>query len=213
MYLEFSIQDVDQKSLFFKISNALSLSSNEKPINGKYEGLYAIYKDGSCYYVGYSQNLASRVATHIRGKYQSCDTIRLFIPSSCLFDRFYTLNKEGRKEVLLKNEKTLMSILKPIENLNIDMDHKPDEKYCIGFSEIEKLLSTDAINHESYRNAVECELGSFVIEKDRFNNLAIFDESSLDSDFSPVINRIDREFLYFECLGKRDSVCFSKGVK
>jgi hypothetical protein len=124
----FSIQDLEQKELFFKLSNAFSLRENAV-LSRKVSGLYAIFQDGVCHYVGLSTNLPSRLATHLRGKYASCTTIRVYLPEENGFPDFYERNESARKEILSLNEKALMAYLKPIDNIDIDMDFQLEEKY------------------------------------------------------------------------------------
>jgi hypothetical protein len=124
----FSIQNVEQKELFFKLSNAFSLRENTV-LSRKVSGLYAIFKNDICLYVGLSTNLPSRLATHLRGKYSSCTTIRVYLPEENGFPDFYERNEPARKEILSLNEKALMAYLKPIDNLDIDMDFQLEYKY------------------------------------------------------------------------------------
>lgn len=89
----------------------------------KMAGIYAIYKDDLCLYVGQSKNLASRIATHLCGKYQTCTNIYAWKIEDIGFSDYRTYIKEIQQQILDKSEKYLMSILKPIENLDIDMDY------------------------------------------------------------------------------------------
>lgn len=108
----------DSKNLYFKLSNSLSICASEHQSDTfKFSGVYAIFKGDSCYYVGQSQNIASRLSHHISGKYSSCDKIKIFMPQPNGFCTFYSQPKESRKKILENNEMLLMSILKPVENL------------------------------------------------------------------------------------------------
>ncbi len=108
----------DSKELFFALSNSLQIVSPEnKSPTHKFAGLYAIYKSDTCYYVGQSQNLPSRISQHLSGKYSSCDRIAIYFATDNGFDDFYERCKDSRKIILETNEMALIERLKPIENL------------------------------------------------------------------------------------------------
>jgi len=119
----------DSKELFFALSNSFQIASpdNKSPTH-KFAGLYAIYKGCTCYYVGQSQNLASRISQHLSGKYSSCDRVAVYFATNEGFDDFYDRDKESRKLVLENNEMMLIKRLKPIENLiTPNSYYNPDE--------------------------------------------------------------------------------------
>lgn len=93
-----------QKELFFQIKSELKKSDNEDKICG----VYAIFKDNICLYVGQSKNISSRIATHLCGKYAECDKVLIY------------KSLEDVEFDLIPTEKFAMSILKPIENVLID---------------------------------------------------------------------------------------------
>ena len=62
-------QEFNQKVLYFKLNNTFNLQVDSE-LNHKFSGIYAIFKDDICLYVGQSSNLASRIATHLKGKYK-----------------------------------------------------------------------------------------------------------------------------------------------
>mgnify|MGYP005614543251 FL=1 len=72
MFCFFS-KNISQKELFFQINHVINNGKNEKGI----KGVYAIFKNDICLYVGQSSNIASRLATHISGKYS--DSTKIFI--------------------------------------------------------------------------------------------------------------------------------------
>lgn len=127
MLAHFSIQDLEQKELFFKISNCLSLLDSELFKSGKMAGLYLIIKDNYPVYAGQSKNIASRIATHLRGKYKECDYVMIFPMVTNGFHDFYERTEQSKNDILLANEKLLMSTFKPTENIMIDMDFKLEE--------------------------------------------------------------------------------------
>lgn len=108
----------DSKELYFKLNNSLNIcASDYQSQTFKFAGIYAIFKGGICYYVGQSQNLASRLSQHLSGKYQDCDKVKIFMPQPNGFSKFYFQPKDDRRQILENNEMLLMSILKPVENL------------------------------------------------------------------------------------------------
>lgn len=146
MLAHFSIQDIEQKELFFKISNSLSLLNRDMLKNGKMSGLYLIIKDKYPVYAGQSKNIASRLATHLRGKYQECDYIVIFPVTINGFPDFYDRDESSQNDILLANEKLLMSTFKPTENIMIDMDFSLDEEKSMEWS---SLINTEP---ESVKN-------------------------------------------------------------
>lgn len=94
----------DQKKLYFKINNHFE---------EKASGLYAIYKDSICLYVGQSSNLASRIATHLKGKYEECDMIEVYVDTEEIGE-------------LIQYEKQMIQKLKPIENVLADYSEEID---------------------------------------------------------------------------------------
>ena len=103
MFCFFS-KNISQKELFFQINHVINNGKNEKGI----KGVYAIFKNDICLYVGQSSNIASRLATHLSGKYS--DSTKIFI--------FEQTNEED----LIINEKYCIQKLKPIENILVDYD-------------------------------------------------------------------------------------------
>lgn len=121
MYIEIhNAEELTQKVLYFKLNNCFNMET-ENEINHKFCGLYAIYKDDICLYIGQSQNLASRIATHIKGKYKNATNIYLWNIENLGFYDFSEREKTSQKNILNNSEKWLMKELKPIENLDIDM--------------------------------------------------------------------------------------------
>ena len=117
MFTTFDRED-DSKALYFKLNSSFQIVSTENQSSTfKFAGLYAIFKDDICYYVGQSQNLASRISQHLTGKYESCDKVILYLAKSNGYDDFDGRSKEARRSILELNEFHLMKILKPIENL------------------------------------------------------------------------------------------------
>lgn len=134
-------KSIDSKLLYFKLGSSFQIVASDYLSDSyKLAGLYSIYKDGICYYVGQSQNIASRISQHISGKYSSCDTINIYAASCAGFEDFYSRNKESRKAILEYNEMILMQKTKPIENLiTPGSDFHYDEN---------KVFST--LNHEDF---------------------------------------------------------------
>lgn len=117
MTCKFSINNISQKDLYFKLN---SLFSIEKQKSETLVGIYAIYQNNICLYVGQSTNLASRIATHISGKYKESDYIYIIDIREIGFDDFEERNKESQKAILDNCEKYFIALLKPIENIIAD---------------------------------------------------------------------------------------------
>ena len=118
----------ESKELYFKLSNSFHLTMfDDRSSNSKFAGLYAIYKNDVCMYVGQSQNLASRLSQHLSGKYESADKVLIFSAISNGFEGFFDFPKEDRRWVLENNEKLLIKELQPIENLML-----PEDDYDLG---------------------------------------------------------------------------------
>lgn len=122
MYIEIhNYDELEQKALYFKLNNAFNMEYSTEE-NIKLTGVYAIYNGDTCLYVGQSKNLASRIATHLRGKYKKATDIHIWDVESIGFEDF-AKRSQSAKEIILNNcEKYLMSLLKPVDNLAIDMD-------------------------------------------------------------------------------------------
>lgn len=123
MILNFSTSGLNSKGLYFKLNNALQLADYTYCSKQyKFAGLYSIYKNNVCLYVGQSQNLCSRIATHLTGRYATADRIDLFTAVGNGFDDFYDRSKESRKGILERNELKLINELNPIENIIVDRE-------------------------------------------------------------------------------------------
>jgi len=92
-----------QKKLYFQLETEFKkINEDERTI-----GIYAIFKNDVCMYVGQSKNIPSRIATHLSGKYKECSKVLIF-PTIDIDDDLIPL------------EKFTMKHLKPIENLMVD---------------------------------------------------------------------------------------------
>lgn len=119
-------QEFNQKVLYFKLNNTFNLQVDSE-LNHKFSGIYAIFKDDICLYVGQSSNLASRIATHLKGKYNLATDIFIWNVENIGFSDFNKRDKNSQKSILDNCEKYIMTKLKPIENIAIDMDFKLTE--------------------------------------------------------------------------------------
>jgi len=127
VYIEIhNYEDIEQGALYFKLTNALSLET-DNGMNEKISGVYAIYNENTCLYVGQSKNIASRIATHLRGKYKKATSIYIWDVKEIGFSDFLDRGSESRKNILNNCEQFLMTILKPIDNLLINMDKEIKE--------------------------------------------------------------------------------------
>lgn len=153
-----------QKELYFQLNSCMTIERTEKAI----KGIYAIYKSDICLYVGQSSNIASRLATHLSGRYKDIDKIFIF--------------EQTDDEDLILNEKYCIQKLKPTENLLVDYD----EKICINelfsyFYDIEK---------EEYANILD--YYEFCLIVDNYN-IFIF-----DADIAPDLyssNKLIKELM------------------
>jgi hypothetical protein len=130
-------QPEDSKQLYFRLRSSFSLADcyicND---SGSISGVYAIFKNNVCYYVGQSGNVASRIATHFTGKYIECDEVRFFLPSEENFSDFYERDKPSQKEILLNNERHCISLFKPIENILVADHEDIDDTYLFSMLQL-----------------------------------------------------------------------------
>ena len=96
----------EQKDLYFVLNKYFTLEQDET----KYSGIYALFKNDLCLYVGQSSNIASRLATHLSGKYKNIDRIFIFDGHS--------------KNNLDESEEYAIQFFKPIENVLADYTKK-----------------------------------------------------------------------------------------
>jgi len=136
-------QPQDSKQLYFRLKNSFGIfDSHLFGSGGSISGVYAIFKDGVCYYVGQSSNVASRLATHFSGKYKMFDEVILFIPEDDGFSDFYERDKACQKEILLNNERHCIDWLKPVENILVSDSNKINDEYL--FSRLQAKGSKEA---------------------------------------------------------------------
>ncbi|WP_249322069.1 GIY-YIG nuclease family protein [Campylobacter sp. RM16191] len=122
MFLELAHWDkLEQRALYFKLNNIFNLETQSEK-NVAIAGIYAIYKDDICLYVGQSKNLASRVATHLKGKYATASEIFIWNIENIGFSDFSERSTAAQNAILNNVEKWLISQLKPIENILADFN-------------------------------------------------------------------------------------------
>lgn len=165
-------KDFEQKVLYFKLNNVLNLQEHNE-LNRKIAGVYAIFKDDICLYVGQSINLASRIATHLKGKYETSTELYLWNVENIGFSDFYERSKDSQNIILDNCEKYLMSKLKPIENLLIDMNFTLDEN---------KTPEIDLNNYSCF---------SLKIDE---NYLTVVESDSISESISKMYEKIEVEF-------------------
>ncbi len=113
----------ESKELYFKLSNSFHLTMfDDRSSTSKFAGLYAIFKNDVCMYVGQSQNLASRLSQHLSGKYSSADKVLIYSVTSNGFIDFFDRAKDSRKNILENNERIMIKELQPVENLLLPDD-------------------------------------------------------------------------------------------
>ena len=86
----------------------------------KISGLYAIFKEDICLYVGQSKNIPSRLSTHLTGRYEEADRIDVCFICEDFFGDFHERSKAAQTAILVNNENELINRLKPIENIFVD---------------------------------------------------------------------------------------------
>ena len=150
-----------QKELYFKIKSVFDISECSL------SGVYAIYSNNTCHYVGQSKNLPSRLATHLSGKYKKSDTI------------FIWNNYE--EEDLIASEKWLIKRLEPTENLMVDFSEDIDinsiidafhncEKDAFNITE-DKRQTMTIINEKSKLFIADSEISENIYSNDNIRNL------------------------------------------
>lgn len=134
-------KSTDQKELYFQISAALKMQYPST--DSRLAGIYAIYNGDTCLYVGQSQNLASRVATHLCSKFEQCTHIDLFLIDSDSegFSGFYSKSADAKKSILEYNEKCFIRLLHPIENINADHTFQPENRFTM--TSLYEAIETD----------------------------------------------------------------------
>jgi hypothetical protein len=201
MVAMFSIQDVEQKQLFYKLSNALSLDSNAV-LGQKISGVYAIYNGDTCLYVGLSTNIPSRLATHLRGKYSECTHIEFYKPDDCGFDDFYKRKSADQKVILENGEKQLMANLKPIDNLAINMDFTLPNEQEWDFNEFTpiKLQTKDT---EDGKSIVINRSGGFDVIETDYLNMFLTGSGFFDGKVKAKMTRLEYKEMIkvFELMG------------
>lgn len=168
--------ELKQKSLYFKLNNILNLQNTEES-SERICGVYAIFNNDNCLYVGQSKNISSRIATHMRGKYNGFKSIHLWDIREIGFGDFEKRSKATQQEVLDNAEKHLMTLLKPIENINIDMDFTLPKEQTPMF----ESFSTFSISSDGYDLRVT----------DGYSLLA--EEISTGVDYLNACEKIDNE--------------------
>ena len=94
--------------LYKKLKEAIGISE-ENDSNCKVSGIYYIYnQDNTLLYIGQSKNIASRLTTHIRGKYRNSHKI--------IIDPVY-------EEELNDVERFMIDKLKPIDNVMVSEEY------------------------------------------------------------------------------------------
>jgi hypothetical protein len=166
MYIEIHNIEINQEALYFKLNSAFSIDSSDG-LTHKINGVYAIYLNDICLYVGQSKNLASRIATHLSGKYKESTSIFLWDVEDIGFSNFHKRSKESQTDILNNCEIYLMKFLKPIENININMS---------------AILSDNESPNITYENGA-----SLTIKKE--NNLIV-----VTSDYSIIFDYISVDY-------------------
>lgn len=205
MYIEIhDWKNFDQKVLYFKLNNSLNMNL-ESTKDYKLAGIYAIYKDDLCLYVGQSRNLASRIATHLKGKYENATNIYMWNIENIGFPDFRSYDKEIQEQIIIRCEKYLMTVLKPIENLDIDMsyiiynerdkpvfDFEVSSNYTLQLTDFDTLKITDSYP----QNTEEIQMSI-----DYLNSKKVIDDN-IHKELEEILN--EEAFKYFYTLGVKN---------
>lgn len=181
---------ISQKSLYFKLNNVLNLW-NESEENVKITGIYAIYKDDICVYVGQSKNIASRLATHIKGKYSVATNIFIFDIKDIGFSDYEDRKPESKVSILNNCENWFISKLKPIENIIANMtfslpSNQTPNIDCESFSISIDEFSIKIANNEDTEIQIELDRMCHFEKLNEYNDL--FPKSILHFyDFDEVV--------------------------
>jgi predicted GIY-YIG superfamily endonuclease len=124
MVCQFDIKELKQKMLYYKIQNTFNIENSN---THTYAGIYVIIKNDYPVYVGQSKNLASRIATHLKGKYAEADMILAFDVRELGWADFHSKNTTSKQEILNNAEKYIIKVLKPTENIIVDFDFELNE--------------------------------------------------------------------------------------
>lgn len=161
----------EQKQLFFQIDTEFKKCVEDKTI-----GIYAIYRDEVCLYVGQSKNMASRIATHLSGKYKECTSVIVY------------RSNEEESFCLDETEKFVMKELKPSENIQIDFSYEIDKSKIMESSILYRMDYCESENIEyDLKEMYDC-----VILNSR-SDLLIMD-SEIKADLYHFSNALDTLF-------------------
>lgn len=137
MFSTFSINNLNQKELYFALNSAMSLAYS-KEIRNKPAGIYVIYRDDLCLYVGQSCNLPSRIATHLYGKYKNATRVDVYTVEDSGFSDFRDRGKDSQSDILLNNEAAMIRHLTPLDNIISDLDADiPENELCFNITKSE----------------------------------------------------------------------------
>lgn len=147
----------ESKSIYFHLSHSFHLFDVVSSPTYKIAGVYAIFKDGVCHYVGQSKNLPSRIATHLSGKYSNADHVKVFFAgeteqyhdNSCCF---YEWNKQDQTDCLEANESLCMAYFKPIENIYIHGNGEGDVDWILNPESESVVIDIDSDTFCVYRD-------------------------------------------------------------
>lgn len=110
----------ESKEIYFALSNSFQLANPLISKTYKIAGLYAIYAKDICLYAGQSKNIPSRLSTHLTGRYNIADRVDVYFICQDAFSDFYERSKKIQTIVLEINEKKLINLLNPTENIIVD---------------------------------------------------------------------------------------------
>lgn len=185
----------DQKELYFQISAAFKMQNPST--DAKLAGVYAIYNSDTCLYVGQSQNIASRLATHLSGKFSECTHIDVYLIDADEegYENFYERSANARKNILEYNEQCFIRLLSPIENINANHTIKPDSQRTM--RSLFEALETDGEKIKSHIKISNVNYGELVVyfadpveEPHNLSELLVTDVNSLEHTIASYIESV-----------------------
>lgn len=117
-FYEGDINHKSYKNLYIKLKECIGMFDREDR-NAKIQGIYFIYnKNNELMYIGQSKNIASRITTHIRGKYRNSHKIII-----------ESIEDDSLDDI----ERFLIDKLKPIDNIIVEQNYDLSESWWANF--------------------------------------------------------------------------------
>lgn len=168
------INDNDYKSLYIGISK--SFKRLDEDCQDKLNGVYLIYNDNNeIMYIGQSKNIASRLTTHIRGKYKNAHKISII--GLDFIEHNY----------LDSIERFLITKLKPIDNIMVDENYDINHLEDI-FPDCENInnISVEDINYFIRPSFYIFPKNKFIVRSDFMVDLYELKNTLIGTEFEKI---------------------------